>query len=108
MATEELYIVNICTKTDTVKEVFPFTPVYPAGFHLPSGVDTSNPEALFKLFFGNDILEYICKASNEYAESLKEKKPTMYKYYTSMTTEDFYQLVAIFIHFGYKKFRDTA
>ena len=53
----ELEVVNICTKTDTVKEVFPFTPVYPAGFHLPSGVDTSNPEALFKLFFGNDIVE---------------------------------------------------
>ena len=99
----ELEVVNICTKTDVVKEVFPFMPERTAGFHLPTDIDTSNPEALFKLYFGNDIVEYICKASNEYAESLKEKKPTMYKYYASMTTDDFYKLVAIFIHFGYKK-----
>ena len=98
-----LEVKDICTKTDVVKEDFPFMPVQPSGFHLPPGIDISSPEELFKLFFGAEIVEYICKATNEYAESLKEKKPVMYKYFNSMSSKEFYKLLAIFIHFGYKK-----
>lgn len=98
-----LPVKDICNKTDVVKEDFTFAPDRPEGFFIPSEVDTSNPEELFKLFFNKDIVEYICKSSDEYAECHKDDKPVMYKYYDMMSTDDFYKLVAIFIHLGYKK-----
>lgn len=36
-------------------------------------------------------------------QSLKDKKPVMYKYFQSMNSDDFYKLVAILIHFGYRR-----
>ena len=42
-----------------------------------------------------ETVENPCKASNEYAESLKDKKPVMYKYFGSMNPDDFYKLVGI-------------
>ena len=71
------------------------------GFYIPSEVDTSNLEELFKLFFDKQIVEYICKSSDEYADCHKDDKPVMY--YDKMSIDDFYKLVAIFIHLGYKK-----
>ena len=100
---QELTMTSILIRTDVVEKVFPFTPERPAGVYLPSETNAANPEHLFKLFFDKTIVENICKASNEYAESLKEKKPVMYKYFRSMDSDDFYKLVAILIHFGYKK-----
>ena len=98
-----LPVKDICTKTDVVKEDFTFAPDRPEGFYTPSEVDTSNPEELFKLFFDKQIVEYICKSSDEYADCHKDDKPVMYKYYDKMSIDDFYKLVAIFIHLGYKK-----
>ena len=98
-----LPVKNICTKTDTIKEDFTFAPAQLEGFHIPSEVDTSNPEDLFKLFFDKTIVDYICNSSNEYAECHKDDKPVMYKYYNNMSSEDFYKMVSIFMHLGYKK-----
>ena len=98
-----LPVKNICVKTDAIKKDFTFDPVRPEGFHIPSEINASNPEDLFKLFFDKSIVEYICNSSNEYAELLKDTKPVMYKYYNNMSTDDFYKMVAIFIHLGYKK-----
>jgi len=43
--------INICTRTDVVKEVFSFEPSQPTGFYIPDHVDPSNSMDLFKLFF---------------------------------------------------------
>ena len=99
---EPLKIESIA-KTDSVTTIFPFTPTTPPGYYLPDGTDTSDPESLFKLFFSDDIVAYICKASDEYADLLQDRRKVMYKYYKGMSTEDFYKMVAILIHFGYKK-----
>ena len=48
---EPLLIINICNKTDEIQKDFAFTPTRPEGLYIPDGVDTSNPEDLFKLFF---------------------------------------------------------
>ena len=48
-------------------------------------------------------MKNLCKASNEYAEFLKDKKPVMYKYFGGMNPDNFYKLVGILIHFGYRK-----
>jgi len=49
------------------------------------------------------VVEEICRCSNEYAEANKDKKPYAYKYYKSMTKEDFYKLVGLLVRFGYRK-----
>ena len=72
---------SILTKTDTVKVIFPFIPVTSPGFYLPDNTDTSSPEVLFKLFFSDDIVGYICRASDEYADLLQDRRMFMYKYY---------------------------
>ena len=76
-------MVNICNKVDKTTQDFPFTPVRPEGLYIPDDVGTTNPEELFKLFFDKEIVDYICKSSNEYAEGLKDTKPVMYKYYNN-------------------------
>ena len=100
---EPLPIINICNKTDEIQKDFAFTPTRPEGLYIPDGVDTSNLEDLFKLFFDEEMVDYICKSSNEYAEVLKDTKPVMYKYYNNMSPVDFYKMVAILIHLGYKR-----
>ena len=100
---DTLPVTSIRVKTDRPKEVFPFTPAISPDFCLPDGTDTSDPKTLFKLFFGADIVQYICKASDEYAESLKDNRTVTYKYYKSMTPDDFLKVVGILIHFGYKE-----
>ena len=95
--------ISITTRADVARGTFQFSPSQPPGLYIPSEVDTSNPEAIFKLFFDKQIVEYICKCSNEYAELNKDKKAVMYSYYNNMCTEDFYKMVAILIHLGYKK-----
>ena len=45
----------------------------------------------------------ICDATNEYAERQKDKHPVMYRYFSPMTPDDFYALVGIFVHLGYRK-----
>jgi len=98
-----LPIKNILTTTDAPKEVFPFIPVTQPGFYLPDATDTSDPETLFKLFFSDDIVGYICRASDEYVALLQDRRKVMHKYYKRMTPEDFFRMVALLIHFGYKK-----
>ena len=73
------------------------------GAHLPSSICEPSPADLFKLFFDEEIVQRICDASNEYAERNKTSRPAMYRYYKQMTIEDFYALVGIFIHLGYRK-----
>ena len=58
-----LLVKDIRTKADIVKKDFTFAPNRPEGFYIPSEVDSSNPEELFKLFFAKEIVEYICKSS---------------------------------------------
>ena len=99
---EPLKIESIRTKTDSVT-TFPFTPIIAPGYYLPDNTDTSDPESLFKLFFSDDIVAYICKASDEHADLLQDRRKVMYKYYKGMSPEDFYKMVALLIHFGYKK-----
>ena len=100
--------ISITTRADVARGTFQFSPSQPPGLYIPSEVDTSNPEAIFKLFFDKQIVEYICKCSNEYAELNKDKKAVMYSYYNNMCTEDFYKMVAILIHLGYKKIPGIA
>ena len=69
------------SKKDTVPVVFQFQPRHVAGVHLPSMFDKHNPVSFFKFFFYSDMLHMICRASNEYAELLKDIKPVMFKYY---------------------------
>ena len=45
-----LLVKDIRTKADIVKKDFTFAPNRPEGFYIPSEVDSSNPEELFKLF----------------------------------------------------------
>lgn len=80
---------------------FHFDPPCPSGVYIPEDVDPNSPIELFKLFFDAEIVDYICSASNEYAESEKEKRPAMYHYYKSMTRNDFYKLLGVIIHLGY-------
>lgn len=100
---EPLPIEGILTRTDVPKDIFPFTPVTSPGMYLPDNTDSSDPETLFRLFFSDDIVDYICRASDEYADSLQDRRKVMYKYYKRMSPEDFYKVVALLIHFGYKK-----
>ena len=81
---------------------FAFSPNRDAGIYLPPNSDTSE-RGLFELFFSDDMVAEICRCSDEYAQDMKDKKPYAYKHYKSMTKEDFYKLVGIIIHFGYRK-----
>ena len=80
-----------------------FNPLRSIGPHLPSCIDVSSPAELFKLYFDSDIVQKICDATNEYAERNKDKHPVMYRYFSPMTPDDFYALVGIFVHLGYRK-----
>ena len=93
---------SIRVKTDVPRKLFPFIPITSPGFYLPHGTSTSDPEMLFRLFFNSDIMNYIYKASNEYAESLKDKRTVTYEDYKSMKPVDFFKVVGILIHLGYK------
>ena len=50
-----------------------------------------------------EIVQSIMDASNEYAEQSKDNHPVMFQYYIRMTSEDFYLLVGVFVHMGYRK-----
>lgn len=82
---ESLNIESTLTKTDAVTTIFPFTPPTGPGFYIPDNVDTSDPESLFRLFFSDDIIEYICRASDEYADLLQDRRKVMYNYYKGMS-----------------------
>lgn len=71
--------------------------------HLPSCIEVSSPAELFKLYFGLDIVQKICDATNEYAERQKDKHPVMYRFFSLMTPDNFYALIGIFVHLGYRK-----
>ena len=88
---------------ETCPRSFPFTPSRSVGVHLPADINTSSPESLFKLFFDDEIIRTICKASNEYAHLMKDTKPVMYGYYKRMVGVDLYNLIGIIIHLGYCK-----
>ena len=81
----------------------PFDPPRPSSVYIPEDVDPNSPIELFKLFFDAEIVDYICNTSNEYAESEKEKRPAMYRYYKSMTKNDLYKLLGVIIHLGYRR-----
>ena len=80
-----------------------FKPLRSIGPHLPSCIEVSSPAELFKQYFDLDIVQKICDATNEYAERNKDKHPVMYWYFSPMTPDDFYALVGIFVHLGYRK-----
>ena len=56
--------------------------------HLPSGMADKSPINLFS----NAIVDDICRCSDEYAELMKNKRPSMYKLYKGMTRENFLKL----------------
>ena len=85
-----------------VPDLHEFKPSRSVGVHLPSRSGEWPPYELFKLFFDSEIVNMICDASNEYAERNKSKRRVMYSYYRSMTP-DFYKIVGILIHLGYRK-----
>ena len=75
-----------------------------AGACLPSGFSVEpSPADLFQLFFDNKIVQKICDATNEYAERQKTKRPTMHRYFKNMIPGDFYALMRVFIHLGYRR-----
>ena len=75
-----------------------------AGACLPSGFSVEpSPADLFQLFFDNKIVQKICDATNEYAERQKTKRPTMHRYFKNMIPDDFYALMRVFIHLGYRR-----
>ena len=66
-------------------------------------VKTTIFQLLFSLSLHDEIVEiveYICKSSNE---NEKEKCPVMFRYYKTMTNNDFYKLLGVVIHLGYRK-----
>lgn len=99
--------IEICdlTKIDNgVPQRFDFVPKRPVGVHnIPSNFEEITPGDLFKLYFDSTVVDYICSASNEYAERNKSKYPTMYAYLRQMTPEVFYKFVGILLHLGYRK-----
>ena len=70
---------------------------------MPGNVDPNCPEQLFKLFFDATIVDYICKASNQYTGSLRRHVLLCIGTYKHMTTIDFYNLVGIIVYLGYRK-----
>ena len=96
-------VVDLSCEDKNVPPSFPFDPPRPSGVYIPEDVDPNSPIELFKLFFDAEIVDYICNASNEYVESEKEKRPAMYCYYKSMTRNDFYKLLGVIIHLGYRR-----
>jgi hypothetical protein len=45
-----------------------FPSSFPPQLQLPSGLDIDSPYALFSLFIGEDIFEFISQSTNEYAQ----------------------------------------
>ena len=105
LAEEELMLPvrQLSEMDDNIPKSHSFEPVRPVGVHLPAEVGEVSPEKLFKLYFSSDIVQYICAASNESAERVKCTKPGMYKYYKGMSEDDFYKVVGILIHLGYRR-----
>lgn len=82
---------------------FPFLPCRNVGVCLPPGKSDTTPKGLFQLYFTDSVVDDICSCSNEYAELMKHKKPSMYSTYKEMNPEDFLKMVGMLIHFGYRK-----
>jgi len=61
---------SLDTLNDGYGTKIPFAPTRCVGTHLPPGVDTS-PKGLFQQFFNEDIVNYICNCTDEYAENMK-------------------------------------
>jgi hypothetical protein len=85
-----------------VPQIHIFNPSRTVGAHVPYDNEIT-PADLFKLFFDSKIVQDICDASNEYAELKKSSRSTMYRYYKQMVPEDFYALVGVLVHLGYRK-----
>lgn len=86
-----------------VPKTHTFKPSQVVGPHLPASAEAFSPADLFKLFFNAEIVQKICDASNEYTERNKDRLPGMYRYYTTLTPEDFYVVFGVFAHLGYRK-----
>ena len=82
---------------------FPFAPHRNVGIHLPPGTTDTTPKGLFQLYFTDQVVDEICRCSNEYAELMKDQKPGMYSTYKEMNPDDFLKMVGMLIHFGYRK-----
>ncbi len=100
---EPLQVCDLSSKDTNVPQKHDFKPLRPVGPHLHSHAVTYSPAALFKLYFDSDIVQKICDATNEYAERNKEKCPTMYGYFSKFEPDDFFSVVGILIHLGYRR-----
>ena len=101
--TDDLDICDLTTVDNDVPSLHQFNPSRSVGVHLPLHSEDWSPEELFKLYFDSEIVNMICNASNEYAERNKNKYPVMYSYFRKMEPIDFYNLVGILVHLGYRK-----
>ena len=87
-----------------IRQYHDFQPSRSVGVqNVPSNFEELTPADLFKLYFDSAIVDVICSASNEYAERNKSNYPTMYAYFREMTPDNFYKVIGILIHLGYRK-----
>ena len=101
--TDDFDICDLTTVDNDVPSLHQFNPSRSVGVHLPLHSEDWSPEELFKVYFDSEIVNMICDASNEYAERNKNKYPVMYSYFRKMEPIDFYNLVGILVHLGYRK-----
>ncbi len=97
---------STCKLSDTdskVPKTHTFNPAREVGPHLPSNIDITSPIDIFKLYFDENIVQVIISATNEYAEKMKDVKKSMYRNFQEMTADNFFAVVGIFIHMGYRK-----
>lgn len=100
---DDFDIHDLTTIDNDVPSLHTFNPSRSPGVHLPMHSEDWSPEEIFKLYFDSEIIKLICNASNEYAERNKKKYPQMYSYFRKMEPHDFYNLVGILVHLGYRK-----
>ncbi len=94
---------DLTTVDKHVPSLHNFNPSRSPGVHLPLLSEEWSPEELFRLYFDSAIVKVICDASNEYAERNKNRYVQMYCYFRKMEPHDFYNLVGILVHLGYRK-----
>ena len=85
---------------NNIPKLHEFKPLRSVGIQLPSHTSEVSPASIFK-FFDANVFKDICDASNQYAEVHKSKP--MYCHYSTMKAEDFYAMVGILVHLGYRK-----
>ncbi len=98
------FLIHDLSKVDTsIPKTHNFHPSRSAGAHLSIDIGELTPADIFKLYFDSVIVQKICDSTNEYAEIHKIARPTMYRYFKQMVPDDFYALVGILIHMGYRR-----